>query len=439
MIETLVSLALIGLVMASMTVFFTRSMRFTHQQGQTQSAVAVATDAMEQARALSPIALPSGRDARSVEEQWAAATEEVAPYLSVMEHVVDEDAATGAGARAPLPTVGQTVPVDGIDFTRTWYLGRCWLNSGSPDCVAANRAAPNAVGMFGVVVAVSWPTNDCPGNVCVVVTSMLVPARVDEPVFVVPTLSPPAPVAPATTSTPTPTATSTPTPGPVPALIWANRMTNGASPAALSVTTTGIMMNGLIHSNSDIAFNADGGMYGPRVEYGTTLTKTLPNVVSGAVKVAPSVPEHRVLADYRPGGSEAVAAGAGYRQATCSSGKWTASAAAVSGASVIYVPCNAIISSSVNVLVVAEGTITVSGNPVVGSDNAEHGLVSNSNSASAITINGDTYIHGSVQALQGRVTISSTAAWLFCGIIGDTISLGGTGVIVDVAPDCAAS
>jgi hypothetical protein len=222
-------------------------------------------------------------------------------------------------------------------------------------------------------------------------------------------------------------------------------MTNGASPAAFTVDGSLVTITGLVHSNANIYINGSAGSISPRIEYGTGLTAT-GNAISmpTGVKVPPIAPAHRDIAAYRPGGSAAVAAGAGYREITsCSGGKWTYSAAAVGSATVVHVPCSVVISSvslTVRALVVAEGTILVSGALLTIGDATNRvatGLVSGFTSATAISFTGSsTQVYGSVQAMQGGVSVTGSYANFRCGILGDTVTLKGNAITVAYDSSC---
>jgi hypothetical protein len=54
-----------------------------------------------------------------------------------------------------------------------------------------------------------------------------------------------------------------------------------------------------------------------------------------------TTPVSRNVADYRPGGSAATAAGSSYKAIACTAGStWNYSAAQVGSATIVYVPCN---------------------------------------------------------------------------------------------------
>jgi hypothetical protein len=434
-------------VLLTLTLSFTRTMSLSRYQGEQQHAVQLATDAMEQMRALPGSALAAGRDADGVQEQLRAvpAATALGRYLADMEPVVDPLAAAGSGVTAALPTAARTVRLDGVPFEQSWYVGRCWQAAGGGPCSLAGRTLPAPVQLLRVVVAVSWTAKDCAGDACTFYTSTLVDGAA-----VVPRVSTPPPVVvpapPSATTAPGPTAppSATPAPSPLPAAIWANRTTDSAEPAAFTVTGSMLTITGLVHSNADIHLDRAYGSVSPRIEYGTTYTKPISGMMlrtPAAVKVTPGPPAHRDIGAYRPGGS---AAGTGWKQMPCAGGAWSYSAADVGAASVVYVPCNVVISDgtvNLKALLVAEGTIRINGSAVtVGDPAVAHrtGLVSNSSAATAIYIGGSlTKIYGNVQALRGGVHIDGSATTLQCGVIGDTIAVTGAATTITVDAGCA--
>ncbi|WP_189235191.1 putative Ig domain-containing protein [Planomonospora parontospora] len=202
LMEVLVSMAVIGTVMASLTVFFTNSLAFTGQQRSRQVAVQLAGDGIERARALKGSALLAGRGEDRVKVWWGKATDPEATHPAVREvrkHLESTESAwdptliagsgSGAGASAPLPTEPEKVSVNGVEYTRTWYVGRCWQQTSPIAGSAAERACTDVpdpgsadVRFFRVVVAVEWKHKGCSDGQCVYVTSTLM-SPTSEPIF----------------------------------------------------------------------------------------------------------------------------------------------------------------------------------------------------------------------------------------------------------------
>jgi prepilin-type N-terminal cleavage/methylation domain-containing protein len=177
LVEMIVSITVISIVMAALAAFFVSSMRLTRMQGDRQTAIQLAADAMERAHKLEPAALPSGRDEVSVGTQWAHPVDGV--DLSGMQQVSDPSAAIGAGASAPLRTTYEAVTLGAITYRRYWYLGTCWQPKDGGACSAAAGYAE----MYRLVVAVTWTDNTCAEAGCRYVTSTLISAKFPDPLF----------------------------------------------------------------------------------------------------------------------------------------------------------------------------------------------------------------------------------------------------------------
>lgn len=177
LVEVVVSIALVTIVMGALTAYFISVMSLTREQGGRQTAVQLAVDAVERVRKLEPAALVRGRDAQSVDAQWAAPVAGV--DLADMARVHDAAAVAGAGATATLPTGYRTVTLDGVDYRQYWYLGQCWQPKGGGTCSTASNYAQ----MYRLVVAVTWPDRTCTGNRCGYVTSTLISGKHPDPLF----------------------------------------------------------------------------------------------------------------------------------------------------------------------------------------------------------------------------------------------------------------
>jgi hypothetical protein len=171
--------------MLSLSAFFVNSIRIDSEQGDRQSGIQAAGDAMEQVRALPPGALLDGRDQVSSLAQWSAPIASVAPLLAPTAQTMafDPDALTGSGATAALPTTYRTLTLNGILFRQYWYVGECQRASTGGACVAT--ATTTAFTRFyRIIVGITWPGRSCLGGICSYVTSTLVARPVTgEPVF----------------------------------------------------------------------------------------------------------------------------------------------------------------------------------------------------------------------------------------------------------------
>jgi hypothetical protein len=181
--ETIVALAIVGTVGASLSGFLIRTMALVHQNGDQQIAVQVAADAAGKVRSLNRATLSTGRDKASTDAQSVNATPQVASHLSGTQKTWDPTAAAGEGGHAPLPTSSVTTHLANIEFRTSWYQPICWrheANAGG-DCTALQQ--PGDVRYVRVVIAVTWPGAQCSGGSCTYITSQLISGENDDPVF----------------------------------------------------------------------------------------------------------------------------------------------------------------------------------------------------------------------------------------------------------------
>jgi prepilin-type N-terminal cleavage/methylation domain-containing protein len=128
LLEVLVALAIISVVLTSMSVFFVRSMTSVTQQGDRQTAVRLASDGMERMREI-PGALV---------KTWI----------------------TG---RTP-----ETLTLNKVRYVRTWYAPR----------VVSVRPS-----LLYAVIRVTWPGQTCPASTCTYSSSTTIAAAGTDPVF----------------------------------------------------------------------------------------------------------------------------------------------------------------------------------------------------------------------------------------------------------------
>ncbi len=443
LIEIMVALSLITTIMAATTLFLTRAVQGTNYDANRQQAVAFAADRMEMVRSLTTAELLAQA------QPWPAPAP-VAPLL--------------AGTEAPAPPpVTATASASPGPFEPRWYVGVCWLSPAGPTdagCSLGNKAS--GFSTFRVVVAVPWRSTECDGGRCWFTTSTLVTANDStEPIFPGSPTVTPAPT-PTTTPTPTPTPTPAPTtvtpapttatpaptrvPGPTPPALWADARSS-SSPAALTITNVAAgTITGLVHSNSSLQITNSSGSMSPTLRVVSSFSKSNSNSFTNPGvnwTSATTPPASRSIADYRPGGAAAVAAGTGYRRAPCASGTWAYNPAQVAGATIVYTTCGIAFNTAgqtVPALIVAEGAITVSGTSMTfgsATNPWSTGILTASAASPAINFGGDaTRIYGNVQALNGRVTTTARAMNFRCGILANTITLSGASPVVTVDNNC---
>ncbi|GAA2522216.1 type IV pilus modification PilV family protein [Pilimelia columellifera] len=149
LVETMVSLALIGTVMAAVSAFFISGMSGSHGQVQRQVGAQLATDAMERVHSI--------------------------PVTDI------ENALTTS-------FTPRAVVVNGVTFTQRWAL--CWQPATGGACVTPKPALAAAGALVKVTVSVTWDHPGCPANptqpprrTCEQASATLFATAVTEPVL----------------------------------------------------------------------------------------------------------------------------------------------------------------------------------------------------------------------------------------------------------------
>ncbi|MFA6076445.1 MAG: hypothetical protein WC778_11515 [Negativicutes bacterium] len=226
--------------------------------------------------------------------------------------------------------------------------------------------------------------------------------------------------------------------------LWADSSVSGA----LSVTGSEINVTGLVHSNADITVRGSKNSFANGVEYVTALTTSgSNNTLSSPRKVSSGgLPAHWNIADYRPGGSQAVKAGTNYREiqaSSCVGGVWNVNAKNIPSG-VVYVPCAIKISGSksiINATIVAEGTIKLSGSSITIGQGLPGvpTLLTGATGENALRVDGsDIQIRGTMQALNGQMKIAGAKGIYRCGIVAKTIEISGAKNSIVVDDECSA-
>jgi hypothetical protein len=205
LVETLMSLALVMTAMAAMGTYFVNSVLVVSGQRTAQTAAQVANTAIEQIRGLRGNSLAANHGKDRVTQQWAAAPAVVGPYLTDMDPAYDGFAALTLGDDSAVSTATQSVRSDGTTFSRTIYVGECYLYTGLPANTAnaysndvSNNCQPRALPgdqllgkfrdgprelqFYRAVVLLTWTGHGCAGETCNYVVSTLV-SREAEPTF----------------------------------------------------------------------------------------------------------------------------------------------------------------------------------------------------------------------------------------------------------------
>lgn len=152
--EVVVSLLLMTITVTAVTTFFVGSISASRHLGSKQAAIQAAQDALEQMRSLKPWTILTGR------VDCASATCEV-PVSAAVPYLTGTDRWGNATSAAALPAAPSpaTVTVNGVGYTRQWYVGKCWQPATGGTCDATN--ATGDLEYLRAVVAVTWSDQTC--------------------------------------------------------------------------------------------------------------------------------------------------------------------------------------------------------------------------------------------------------------------------------------
>jgi prepilin-type N-terminal cleavage/methylation domain-containing protein len=214
LLESLVSIVMIAVVAAGLTLFYVKANVVTALNSQAQVANQIASTAMEQVSLLPGDALLSGRPICLMTAHWAQTSPPVPPtvskFFAAMSPVGDETLASvvcplGSALQAlltspaqlqteALPTqqaVSATVNRLSLSFSKSFFIGLCWQNRGAAAGCVKPSLTPipgTMVAMLRVVIAVTWTSTRCPVNTdqvkrCSYVTDTLVNQEILDPTF----------------------------------------------------------------------------------------------------------------------------------------------------------------------------------------------------------------------------------------------------------------
>ncbi len=207
------------------------------------------------------------------------------------------------------------------------------------------------------------------------------------------------------------------------------------SPTNPGITISGsaIQVTGRVHSESSISLSASTLALTAGTEYATTF-----NSAGSAITINPAqtqtppgqTPDRPLLADYRPGGAEAVIAGSTYTQiptSACSNGTWNPTPQQLVNGNTYFTTCNVNIGAANltrTVTIASDGAISVSGALLTLSPTVKGGplLIAGTN----INLNASTTkTQGSLTATQD-ITISGSALQA-CQLTGRRITINTSG------------
>jgi prepilin-type N-terminal cleavage/methylation domain-containing protein len=198
LVETLASIAIMGVVMTALTTFFVSTSNTVNKERGLQMAVRLAHDGLELVRSLPGSSIVVGRSSKDVLNQLKTDTIpglDLTQLLTTMTPAVDITLdATASSLNPVLPVLPEPLTVNDALFKRHWFVGTCVMALGGADCGLSTPSA-NPLPFYRVVVAVTWQNSRaCAGGECSYVTQTLVSAASADPVFNPSiTLTPPLP------------------------------------------------------------------------------------------------------------------------------------------------------------------------------------------------------------------------------------------------------
>jgi prepilin-type N-terminal cleavage/methylation domain-containing protein len=195
LVEMLVALTVLSVTMTGLGTFFVNSSVAVAQQRDQRNAAVLASNVLEQIRALEEAALLDGRGQQKVDQQFSEARvgpfkDKLKPYFDNMK--AEGIAGTTGGENAALPTARKTSGVSGTTFGQTVFVGPCEVYVVLND----NCVRPLEVGdpkrptdettilqYFRVVVLIDWQNKGCTANICGHIASTLISRKPDDAAF----------------------------------------------------------------------------------------------------------------------------------------------------------------------------------------------------------------------------------------------------------------
>ncbi|KRF34082.1 hypothetical protein ASG94_15175 [Nocardioides sp. Soil805] len=217
-----------------------------------------------------------------------------------------------------------------------------------------------------------------------------------------------------------------------------------ASADDLQITGAEAQVRLLVHGERSVRLGSANGRYTGGVEYVADLNAHRSAVIDPAPLKVPEgekTPPVLTVSSYRPGGTEAVAAGATYTAvspAACVNGTWTPKATDLTG--VVYVPCSVLVSGtglSASVTLAAEGSVKVEAPAAVLKPAARSGAV--------VVAGGGLHVAGDNIRVQGPlfsgagIRLTGSTQTLFCGAVGRSVTVSGSRFVLERGGPCAPS
>lgn len=175
MVEVIISLFIVGVVMTASAVFFISGLKDGSVQGQRQTAVSVANQALEAVQAVNPKQVLTGRTSADVGALMAT------PGAAAL---TQYDLTTGNFDPNPLvPAVVPTTStrtVGGVVYGLRTFINPCYLRPDLPQGCTQTAPSSVSVPVYRVTVSVTWrpPNNACAGT-CSYAASVIVDTQSD--------------------------------------------------------------------------------------------------------------------------------------------------------------------------------------------------------------------------------------------------------------------
>ncbi len=192
LVEVVISMVLLSILLSSVAVLFIGGIKHGAGLQKRQTAVVLAQQAIESARAVTATAdsqgcvkLLQGRTKALIDAQWSTAPSGV---TSVTDEAWTPTGCSGPiilplqGAVAGLGSVSDPVVVGGQSYTLTTYVGTCVLTAARDACLQATAVPGGTTTMYRIVARVTWTGTGCDAGTCAYSTSTLVDSSPD-PVF----------------------------------------------------------------------------------------------------------------------------------------------------------------------------------------------------------------------------------------------------------------
>lgn len=169
LIELMVALFLMAIVLLPFSQAYSAT-TFADNTGRLQqAAVFVADTSLDEARAVSPQQLLTGRAAGTAASAACPTLSETLPAgsttaLTQALAAVNLYESAASPCSPPIPFQPTTSNLDGYTFTTYWYTGTCY--QGASSCTASAPSG-NQAPLVEVIVDVTWPqAHACPQGVC---------------------------------------------------------------------------------------------------------------------------------------------------------------------------------------------------------------------------------------------------------------------------------